>query len=404
MSVAAAERYVSCDARRLYRDGGFYDEPSLGESLAGEQASGVRILTEAYPAFAYKRALPECIEAPEHFRRELLGLYDGINRGNRTGASCLMVELSDVVLAHNVLYVAREGRRRIVYETHRPPDRPCSPLIGSDAAVTPFPAARNALYFFLGSVGSFNYGHWLLDDLPRLRALEALRAAHPRREIVVVLPQYGGGAEPTLSHWDESRAAVIMRLLRGMGGCSVSFVDVAHARSFERLCYATPMSFHPVLKSPEAMAWLARRLGRQQWLRRLWRRPTRLLVMRRAARGRTLENIEAVHTLLEQRGFSSIEPEDLSIAQQARAFAQADVVVGVMGASMSSTVFCRPGTRVIHLVPEGWKEPFYWDLAAVRRHRYAACYGPALDEGPAHLSSFHMPEPSLVRVLHALNC
>jgi capsular polysaccharide biosynthesis protein len=126
--------------------------------------------------------------------------------------------------------------------------------------------------------------------------------------------------------------------------------------------------------------------------------------MRRDMRGRSLVNMDAIRGLLERRGFSIVEPEELSIAHQAAAFASADVVVGVMGATLTNTVFCRPRTRVIHLAPEGWLEPFYWDLAAVRGHRYAACYGPALDGGPAHLSSFTLPEHSLLNALRALDC
>ena len=396
--------YVSCGAHQLYQSGGFYDGPMLAEQLTAEPPQEIRIMSRIFPAYSYVRKLPRCIEASDEFRSKLLAYYAQINLESRTGASSTLVELSNVALARNVLYVQGQGHRRIVYETCRPPDRPWSPLLPADAAVTAYPVERDTLYFLLASVGSFNYGHWLLDDVARLRAIKALRAAYPRQTIVILLPTYAEGMEPTLSRqWDEVRAAAVTALLGDTRRYRIAFVEISRAYSFTRLYYATPISFHPVLKSPEALTWLTRRMVGWNWRLPLRRGPSRLLVLRRATRGRSVENMESVRTLLESRGFTSVDPEDLSVAEQAAAFARARTVVGVMGASMSNTVFCRPGTRVIHLAPEGWMEPFYWDLAAVRKHVYAACYGPAHANDGNYMGSFQIPEESLLRVLQALD-
>jgi hypothetical protein len=395
--------YISCGARELYRDGGFYEDSMLIEQLAREAVPEVRILKELFPAYSYVRRMPACIEASASFRDKLLAYYEEINGSSNNGASCVLAELSNAVMANNVLYVQRGASRRIVYETCRSPDRPWSPLLPADAPLTEFPVEADTLYFLLSSVGSFNYGHWLLDDVARLRALLKLRSAYPRHRIVVLLPTYSGGMEPTLRRkWDEARPQALARLFKKVGRCEVAMYEVDTAYSFRQLFYATPISYHPVLKSREALAWLTKRLTRRAWRFRLGRGRSRLLVMRHTMRGRRVENMDSVRSLLEGHGFRSIDPEELSIADQAVTFARAGVVVGVMGASMSNTVFCRPGTRVIHLAPEGWMEPFYWDLAAVRKHRYAACYGPALSAGPPHESSFQVPEESLLRVLQAL--
>ena len=63
------------------------------------------------------------------------------------------------------------------------------------------------------------------------------------------------------------------------------------------------------------------------------------------------------------------------IGVPASLFAGAETVVGVMGASMANSIFSGTGTHVVHLAPEGWLEPFYWDLAASRGHRYTAYFG-----------------------------
>lgn len=48
-------------------------------------------------------------------------------------------------------------------------------------------------------------------------------------------------------------------------------------------------------------------------------------------------------------GFKVVEPELLKFEDQIRVFASADIVVGLAGAGMFNTIFCKPGTRVISI-------------------------------------------------------
>ena len=71
-----------------------------------------------------------------------------------------------------------------------------------------------------------------------------------------------------------------------------------------------------------------------------------------------------------------------------------------MGAAMTNCLFAGPGAATLYLGPEGWIEPFYWDVAAVRGHRYMACYGPVQDPAvPAHLNSYTIDLAALERML-----
>jgi capsular polysaccharide biosynthesis protein len=49
------------------------------------------------------------------------------------------------------------------------------------------------------------------------------------------------------------------------------------------------------------------------------------------------------------RGFTVIEPADMSVTRQIASFVNADIVAGLGGSGMFNTVFCKPGTRVIDL-------------------------------------------------------
>jgi capsular polysaccharide biosynthesis protein len=90
---------------------------------------------------------------------------------------------------------------------------------------------------------------------------------------------------------------------------------------------------------------------------------------------RNLVNGEDVEKVLGSRGFTHHTLENCRFMDQASMFSQADLVVGNMGAAMVNTIFCRPATPIVHLIPSGWDDPFYWDLASVLRHEHFAIYG-----------------------------
>ena len=77
---------------------------------------------------------------------------------------------------------------------------------------------------------------------------------------------------------------------------------------------------------------------------------------------RPLVEGEKIWTGLQRIGFAQIEPEKMSVAEQARAFRSARVVVGAHGAALANLAFCRPGTRVIELFSPHYVNPCYWSL------------------------------------------
>lgn len=64
---------------------------------------------------------------------------------------------------------------------------------------------------------------------------------------------------------------------------------------------------------------------------------------------RQMTNEAELAAFLETRGFSVVAPETLSAAEQIALFHSAEEVVGLGGAGMFNTVFCRPGTRVLDI-------------------------------------------------------
>ncbi len=189
-----------------------------------------------------------------------------------------------------------------------------------------------------------------------------------------------------------------------LGGAmpGVSFLDPAASYAAPRVTYVTPVSHHPVLKLPEALHRLrtraVRALGPQSG-----ETARRLFVTRCAGRGRGIVNLDEVFPAFAAAGFQPIDPETLSFADQVRAFSGAEAVVGVMGAAMTNTLFCPAGCRVGYLAPEGWVEPFYWDLASVMGHPYFALFGGGVSpELPPHLNSFAVGADDVARFLERI--
>lgn len=88
------------------------------------------------------------------------------------------------------------------------------------------------------------------------------------------------------------------------------------------------------------------------------RRPMNKLFVKRSGASdmstRTILNEGEVIDAVEALGFHVLEPAMMSLREQAHAFHQADVVVSPHGSTLANLIFCRPGTKVLDLMPDDW--------------------------------------------------
>lgn len=107
----------------------------------------------------------------------------------------------------------------------------------------------------------------------------------------------------------------------------------------------------------------------------------RLYIRRGNARTRSVVNeAQSADMITREFGFSCITPDEMTVKEQAAAFYQAELVVGMHGAGLSNLVFCRPGTVVIELFAGNSMALYYNVLAAKRRLKYYYAILPAVDE------------------------
>jgi hypothetical protein len=198
----------------------------------------------------------------------------------------------------------------------------------------------------LAARGDSNYYHFLIDVLPRLGVLEqAVGAPEPDQWYVSVTLPFQGQ---------------LLDLLGLKADQRLDAASVPHVRAAELVVPGLPATTEK--NPPWVVSWLRSRLlpGVDVSGPR-----TRIYVTRgTSANNRAVRNEAAVGSLLESYGFVGIDPGSLSVEEQIRTFARAELIVAAHGAALANLVFCSPGTRVIELFPAGYLLPDYWRLAS----------------------------------------
>jgi hypothetical protein len=213
----------------------------------------------------------------------------------------------------------------------------------------PFPPAPTAVPGRLGVLatrGDSNYYHFLHDVLPRTAVLEQA-------------PEAG-----TVDRWYVPRGTRFQRELLELWGIApeqvVDASAVAHVRAEQLVVPGVPSLIE---RNPP---WVAQLLRHRLCPPDLARVPGRHLYLTRgtARNNRVVENEAEVLALLEPLGFTSVDPGALSVADQIRTFAEADVIVAPHGAALANLVFCSPGAAVVELFPAMSFVADYWKMAS----------------------------------------
>jgi hypothetical protein len=372
----------SCDVRRLYATGGFYDE-GLSDVVLDAPPLG-KWVGNVYPAYAYARSLPARIFSErQETAGELIDQYRRYDARLPTGPPSELFALERAILYDRSLYAAvPPGKLVQLYETNRGIDRPWkTELDESLLSSCRRPRRSDADYLYFSSVGSENYAHWLIDDLTRIKG--AIDHLDPARTVIVL--------DAYFPQIDDIRVQSIRAVSGTEWKPEILFVDKKEPYFFDRLIYASPVSYQPILKSPQAVEFLYERLHDDAA-----DTPKKLFVAR-AALWRNVLNADEVARFFVDRDFAlvTIGFGTMPFLEQVRLFSNAEVVVGVAGASMVNTVFTPPGARVGYLAGTGFSDPWYWDLSVVKRHEYSVSFGTPWEPEQPNFSSFHVRESEL---------
>jgi len=78
----------------------------------------------------------------------------------------------------------------------------------------------------------------------------------------------------------------------------------------------------------------------------------RIILSRRGFTQRQLVNEAEIVETLQPHGFEVVQPEQLTFAEQVQMYHAADIIVGSASSALINCIFCRPGARVVALAHE----------------------------------------------------
>jgi capsular polysaccharide biosynthesis protein len=90
--------------------------------------------------------------------------------------------------------------------------------------------------------------------------------------------------------------------------------------------------------------------------------------------GRKLTNESQLEDNLRSRWFGILHPQDLSIAEQAQLFYNADVVVSTTGAQLANILFMRRGSTIIEITPTNYSGIWLRNIAYILAINWVAFY------------------------------
>ena len=192
--------------------------------------------------------------------------------------------------------------------------------------------------------GGGNYYHFIIDVLPRLGVL---RDALPGR-----LPD--AVHVPDAAPWQRELLA-----MAGLGGVRLVGDDPQVSVRADRLLVPSLPNANETAP-PSVVGWVREHLRPTEDAPQ---GPLRLYVTRgdRPNTRRVVREAE-LWPLLEERGFTRVDPGTLGPQQQVDVFSAAEIVVGPHGAALTNVVHAPPGVAVLELFTAAYVNQCYWSI------------------------------------------
>ena len=285
------------------------------------------------------------------------------------GFGTVHVLIKDFYVAKNQIFVRSGDKVFALYELNRPNEKYLfneEYFISIDwSNIGQVPTTPNSM--IVVSAGSSNWGHFLVDELPRICIFIS---KIPSGEEINI---YFTGYKHYFGLLNENKIEAL-RIIFPAHHFQFHFLNQEHVAHFHSSNFYSPITFHPFYKNG-TLARLPQRLLNENSSLILRNKVTKLFCLRQSgARSIPRSKVTRLKKLFEPLGFLFYYPEENSVINQFETFSSADIIVGVMGAGMCNTVFSRPGVTVVYIAPDGWEETFFWNLANQLHHAYYAYY------------------------------
>ncbi len=260
----------------------------------------------------------------------------------------------DYVVTQNRIVIADSGYNDLHYLPSTYP-----PCYLEDLNVVAHPWADavthiDADVLFLSTPADFHYGHWLVDFLPRLQALELLDRPDLKIVVATELPR---------KHRD------LMRLF-GITDDRVINCDLGKRYQFRNVIVAQIGSY--VRPNPSAIGFLRKHLGTRAAQSP---KPHRRFFFERGAGTRLPANRDEVNATLRAFGFEHIDLSKLTLAEEHDLLRNAKIIVAAHGTELLAVYGVPAKAEVIELIWDIAQDPAIGPICHFlgTRHQFLVC-------------------------------
>jgi hypothetical protein len=306
----------------------------------------------AVPAF---NTMPPVVHDAHLIPTDIMRLLQPIwSAGQFAAREVAVYRLRDVVIAEHGLVLDRQGRiyRGSIAE-HLPPDLERA----ASAAQAPDLPALPGTAVLCKKPGMANYGHWLLEMMPKYwmtRHHPAL-AAQKLTDAVIIVHDASGALRRAMSD-SLNMLGNPMPIITFVPDMVLRVADLIVVDGLtEHGGYMAPLAVQACTALGETVPTGP---------------PQLLFVSRTGADRRNFADSAAADRVARSLGWTVVHPEGRDFRSQVALFKGALGIVGILGAGMTNMVFARPGTRVVNLAPAAMPDNFFWFIAQLRGLRY----------------------------------
>ncbi|MCD7108422.1 glycosyltransferase family 61 protein [Rhizobium sp. DKSPLA3] len=230
--------------------------------------------------------------------------------------------------------------------------------------------------------GEANYGHWMVEILPKLELARKLTHVSG-----VTIPDVGSGMNKVISD-----SLGIVDTIKSTPRFPLKANSVTF---FKELIVVSGMTLHGSYMSPLVFEALDRIRDAVEG------EAPRKIFVSRAGAPRNIGNEADLHRLVADHGFDILHPGKLDLKEQVRKFKNASCVMGVMGAGMTNIMFAPSTARIINLAPATMPDTFFYFIATLKGQSYEEVRGENVNGGPSWDEAFLVDSGNLTNLLGA---
>lgn len=260
-----------------------------------------------------------------------------------------VARLSDVWVAREGLVFDRDGNLYAETVTqHSEAEVAQAHALVREAMGLGWEADREGPVLLCKKRGIGNYGHWMMEMLPKAHLVHSRLPDLDLRYLVADVP---------------GRLRETMAFSLDMLGIDLARTIVADdlPRPIADLVIVDGLTQHGGFMSPLAVGTAEALADGVEA-----RNADRLFVTRQATGFRRIVGEDALIDRARSHGYTLVDPGAIPLPEQIALFKGAARIVGVMGAAMTNIVFAPPGARVVNLTPAGMPDTFFWFIATLR--------------------------------------